>query len=371
VIVFYTINRSDTYLFIRVASQYALTEVTGDKSNLRVLQGGEGELLGWHDPDENRRWVQKNKSRELRDKQMSAREAVSRFVKDGDFIASGGFGHVRVSMALVYEIIRQRKHGLALAGKTAVHDADIIISSGCVNRVEAAYTFGHELRGLSPASRRTVEEGRCKVVAEISNAGYQWRFLAGMMGIPFIPSRVLLGTDTLKHSSSKVVKDPFSGKLVCLIPACYPDVAIIHVHRCDKYGNAQIDGILVEDFELSRAARRLIVTTEEIISNDRIRAEPWRTAIPFYVVDAVVEVPYGSHPCQMPILYYYDEEHIGEWLNLSRTPEGVDEYFDRYVHGVATFEDYLELIGGVKKLSYLKKVEQLRAPMKAPWRRRR
>ena len=337
---------------------------------MHVLKEGEGRLLGWHDPDENRRWILKNKSRDLTDKRMSVKEAVSRFIHDEDFIASGGFGHVRVSMALIYEIIRQRKRGLAIAGKTAVHDADILIGSGCVNRVEVAYCFGHELRGLSPASRRAVEAGRCKVVAEISNAGYQWRFLAAMMGVPFVPSRVLLGTDTFKHSSSKVVKDPFSGKPICLIPACYPDAALIHVHRCDKYGNAQIDGILVEDFELSRAARRLILTTEEIIDNERIRGEPWRTVIPFYVVDAVVEVPYGAHPCQMPILYFYDEEHIGEWLNLSRTSEGVEQYFAKYVHSVDTFEEYLELVGGVKKLVYLKKVEQLRAPMKAPWLKR-
>ena len=334
---------------------------------MHVLEVGKGELLGWHDPDENRRWILKNKPRDLKDKRMSAEEAVSKFVHDGGLIASGGFGHVRVSMALIYEIIRQGKRDLALAGKTAVHDGDILVGSGCVNRVEAAYSFGHELRGLSPASRRAVETGKCRVVAEISNAGYQWRFLAAMMGVPFMPARVLLGTETLKYSSSKVVKDPFSGKPLCLVPACYPDVAMIHVHRCDIYGNAQIDGILVEDFELSRAARRLILTTEEIIDNERIRGEPWRTVIPFYVVDAVVEVPYGAHPCQMPLRYFYDEEHIGEWLNLSRTPEGAEEYFEKYVHSVNEFEDYLEIVGGVKKMSYLKRVEQLRAPMKAPW----
>ncbi|KON30700.1 3-oxoacid CoA-transferase [miscellaneous Crenarchaeota group archaeon SMTZ1-55] len=338
---------------------------------MHVLSEGTGEVLGWHDPDENRRWIRKHKSRDLKDKRMGVQEAVTTFIKDGDFIASGGFGHVRVSMALIYEIIRQRKQNLALAGKTAVHDADILISSGCVSKVEAAYCFGHELRGLSPASRRAVETGSCKVVAEISNGGYQWRFLAAMMGVPFIPSRVLSGTDTFKHSSSKLVKDPFSGKSLCLIPACYPDVALIHVHRCDKYGNAQIDGILVEDFELSRAARRLIVTTEEVIDNERIRGAPWRTVIPFYVVDAVVETPYGAHPCQMPLRYFSDEEHIGEWLALSRTSEGVGQYFEKYVYGVDAFDDYLDLVGGIKKLIYLQKVEQLRAPMKAPWLRRR
>jgi len=336
---------------------------------MELLKEGIGELLGWHDPDEARNWVLNNKSRELKDKRMSVKEAVSKFVHDGDFIASGGFGHVRVSMAIVYEIIRQKKRNLAIAGKTAVHDFDILVGSGCVNRAEVAYCFGHELRGLSPASRRMVESGQCKVVAETSNAGYQWRFLAGMMGIPFIPSRNLLGTDTGNYSSCKVVKDSFSGKPINLIPAAYPDVAFIHVHRCDIYGNAQIDAILVEDFELSRCARRLIITTEEIIDNETIRKEPWKTVIPFLVVDAVVEVPYGSHPCEMPGRYYYDEQHIAEWLNLSKTQEGVDKYFNKYVFAVDSFDEYLKLCGGTKKLNYLKRREFLKEPMVAPWRK--
>lgn len=334
---------------------------------MEVLRRGRGELVGWHDPDENRRWIQENKSRELRDKRMTVSEAVSHFVHDGDFIASGGFGHVRVAMAVVYEIIRQGRKHLTMAGKTAVHDLDILVGAGCVDRVEVAYSFGHELRGLSPASRRAVETGRCRVVAETSNAGYQWRFLAGMMGLPFIPTRNLLGTDTFEYSSAVVVKDPFSGKPICLVPACQPDVAFIHVPRCDKYGNAQIDGILIEDFELSRAARRLIITTEEVVDEEVIRSQPWRTSIPFFVVDAVVHVPYGSHPCEMPYLYFFDEEHIAEWLQLSRTDEGVRAYFDKYVHSVPDFSAYLELIGGEKKLNYLREVEHLRMPMVAPW----
>ncbi len=336
---------------------------------MEILKDGKGELLGWHDPDEAREWVINNKSRELKDKTMSISEAVSRFVHDGDFIASGGFGHVRVSMAIVYEIIRQKKRNLAMAGKTAVHDFDILVGSGCVNKAEVAYCFGHELRGLSKVSRKMVENGKCKVVAETSNAGYQWRFLAGMMGIPFIPSRDLLGTDTGEYSSCKVIKDPFSGKPINLIPAAYPDVAFIHVHRCDMYGNAQIDAILVEDFELSRCARKLILTTEEIVDDEVIRKEPWRTAIPFLVVDAVVKVPYGSHPCEMPGVYYYDEEHIAEWLRLSESEDGVAEYFDKYVYGVDSFENYLQLCGGKKKLNYLKRREFLKEPMIAPWRK--
>lgn len=334
---------------------------------MKIIEEGKGELLGFHDPDEHRAWVAANKSAKPVDKRMTVAEAVDRFVKDGSYIASGGFGHIRVAMAIIYEIIRQRKRNLAIAGKTAVHDFDILVGAGCISKCETAYSFGHELRGLSPASRRAVETGRVKVVAETSNAGYQWRFLGGMLGVPFIPSRNLLGTDTLRYSSAKVAIDPFTGKPITLIPSANPDVALMHVPRCDKYGNCQIDGILIMDFELARAARRLIVTTEKIIDEEEIRAAPWRTVIPHMYVDAVCEVPYGSHPCQMPYLYFFDEEIIGEWLSMSKTDEGAQEFFEKYVFSVKDFSEYLELIGGKKKLEHLKRVEHLEESMRAPW----
>ncbi len=334
---------------------------------INITDEGLGKLIGWIDPDENRQWIMENKSKAFNDKRMNEKEAVKKFVKDEDFIAMGGFGHVRVSMSIIYEIIRQKKRNLTMAGKTAVHDLDLLVGAGCVNNVEVAYSFGHELRGLSPASRRAVETGKCKITGEISNAGYQWRFLAAMMGLPFIPTRVLLGTDTFKHSSAKVIKDPYSKKPICLLPACYPDVGIIHVPRCDKYGNAQIDGIMVEDFELSRAARRVIITTEKIVDNKTIRQEPNKTVIPFYLVDAIVEVPFGAHPCQMPYLYFFDENHISEWLSISKTDEGVENYLKKYVYYVDDFNQYLKLIGGAKKIEQLKRIEHLEEPMVAPW----
>ena len=328
---------------------------------------GEGQLLGWHDPDEQRKWIRENKPRRMTDKRMDLQQAVSKFVSDGDFLAMGGFGHVRVSMASIYEMIRQTKRCLTLAGKTATHDCDLLLSSGVVDRIEVAYSFGHELRGLSPASRRSVEEGRVKVLGEVSNAGIQWRFKAAAMGLPFLPARVMLGTDTFVKSSSIVVNDPYSGKKVMLVPACYPDVSFIHVHRCDRFGNSQIDGVSIMDWDLARAARRLVITTEKVVEDDAIRREPSKTMIPFFCTDAVVEVPYGSHPANMPFLYYSDEDHIAEWLNLSKSDAGVDEYFQKYVHGVKSFGEYVELVGGRKKMERLRDIELLRAQTTAPW----
>lgn len=326
--------------------------------SMQILAEGCGELIGWHDPDENRAWIRANKPRGLTDKRMEVGEAVKRFVRDGDYAAVGGFGHIRIPMALIYEIIRQRRRNLVIAGKTAVHDIDLLIGGGCVSKVECAYAFGHELRGLSPAGRRAVESGQVQVTAELSNAAYQWRFLAGMMGIPFIPVRNLAGTDTFVHSSAIKVTDPWSGKPVVLLPAAYPDVALMHVPRCDRFGNAQIDGIPVEDIELARASRRVILTTEEIVDEEMIRTEPCRTAIPFYAVDAVCEVPFGAHPTQMPYLYFFDEPHIRTWLTDSKTEAGAQAYLDKYVYGVPDFAAYLDLIGR-EKLEALRALEQI------------
>ena len=331
---------------------------------------GQGELLGWLEPDEARRWMAEKKSRSLDDKKMPLTDAVEQFTQDGDYFAMGGFGHIRVSMAAIYEMIRQGRKKMTLAGKTAVHDVDVLIGGGVVDRVDCAYSFGHELRGLSATGRRAVEEGRVKVVAEISNAGFQWRFKAASMGLPFIPTRVMLGTDTLRYSSAKVVECPFTGKPLCLLPACYPDFAFIHVHRCDIHGNAQIDGTVIEDRELAMAAKRLIITTEEIVDEEDIRLAPDRTAIPHFLVDAVCEVPYGSHPGNMPLLYYSDEEHMAEWLRLSRTEDGVKEYMNRFVFGVKDFIGYIELVGGKEKMEYLRKLEALEVPLRGLWARR-
>ena len=319
------------------------------------------------DPDEARAWMVENKSRQLKDKRMPLKEAVSRFTHDGDYCAFGGFGHVRFSMAGIYELVRQRRRRLAIAGKTAVHDVDVLVASGVVDRVDCAYSFGHELRGLSPAGRRAVEGGKVRVVAELSNAAFQWRFRAAAMGLPWIPARTMLGTDTLRYSVAKVVEDPMTGKPLALLPACYPDFAFIHVHRCDRYGNAQIDGTIIEDRELALAAKRLIITTEKVIDEEEIRRAPDRTVIPFFVVDAVCEVPYGSHPGNMPLLYYSDEEHMAEWLSLSRAEEGVERYLQKYVYPVEDFKEYVELVGGAEKMEKLRRIEALEEPMTAPW----
>jgi acyl CoA:acetate/3-ketoacid CoA transferase alpha subunit len=334
---------------------------------MELIDEGNGKLVGWEHPDEVRAWKEEHKSRAVEDKRMTAVEAVETYIDDGDLIASGGFGHVRISTPILHELIRQDVQELVMSGKTAVFDIDLLLATGVVSEVEVAYSFGHEARGLAPASRRKIESGEAEVVAEASNAALQWRFLAAMMGVPFLPTRILAGTDTYEKSSAKRVEDPWTGDPVTLVPACYPDVSFIHVTKADKYGNAVIDGISVEDPQLAAASKRLILTAEEIVDNDEIRDNPDATVIPFFMVDGVVEAPYGSHPGEMPYQYYFDEEHYGEWIDASQSEEGVEEYVEEYIAGTDDYEEYLEAVGGEEKLAELEAIEHYEQEVDYPW----
>jgi acyl CoA:acetate/3-ketoacid CoA transferase alpha subunit len=282
---------------------------------MNVIASGIGELIQPPDMNAFREW-NRRKSKALVDKRMSEQEAIARFVHEGDYLGTELYGTVRAPMSLTRELIRQGKRDLRLAGQ-GVTELDLIIAAGLVKAMDFTY-IGLEVYGVSNALRRAVESGQIEKVVEWSNGGITWRFKAASMGVPFIPVRAMLGTDTFNYSAAKAVECPFTGEMVCLLPALILDVGLIHVHRADKYGNAQIDGISGFAFEMSRACKRLIISAEEIVPSDEIRRYPDRTIIPYYLVDAVVEAPFGSYPGEMCYLYERDEERIKEWVAASK-----------------------------------------------------
>lgn len=308
---------------------------------MKVLESGCGEML--QPPDVNAfREHNRAKPKRLIDKRMTEAEAVSRFVHDGDYIGTELYGTVRCPQSLVNEIIRQRKANLRVAGQ-GVYELDVLLGAGLVSALDHTY-IGMEVYGISNCLRREVESGRVKCV-DWSNAGIAWRFKAAAMGVPFIPVRSMLGTDTLKYSAAKVVKCPFTGDPIALLPALILDVGLIHVHRADKFGNAQIDGISGFAFEMARASKRLIISTEEIIDTALIRTQPDRTMIPYYLVDAVVHAPFGSHPGEMCYFYERDEPQIKKWVQASKTVEGTQAYLEEYIYNLADHQAYLDWIG--------------------------
>jgi len=310
---------------------------------VHIIESGIGELIHPPDLDAFRQWNREKKSRALLDKVMTEEEAVARFVYDGCYIGTELYGTVRCPMTLVREVVRQGKQDLRVAGQ-GVTELDLWLGAGLVKTLDITY-IGLEVFGVSSALRRAVESGQVEKVVEWSNGGITWRFKAASMGVPFIPARAMLGTDTLKYSAAKVVECPFTGVKVCLIPALILDVGLIHVHRADRYGNAQIEGISGFAFEMSRACKRLIISAEEIVDSEVIRRAPDRTMIPYYLVDAVVHAPYGAHPGEMVYCYARDEEQLREWVSASRAEESTQVYLDKYVHNLADHQAYLDLVG--------------------------
>lgn len=307
-----------------------------------ILQSGMGELIQPFDLDDFREWNRTQKSRKLVDKLMSEQEAVSEFVYDGCYIGTELYGTVRAPMSLAREVVRQGAKDLRVCGQ-GVLELDLWLAAGMVKKLDITY-IGLEVYGTSSALRRAVESGQVEKCVEWSNGAITWRMKATAMGVPFLPTRSMLGTDTLAYSAAKVIEDPFTGVKVALLPALVLDVALIHVHRADKYGNCQIEGISGFAAEMARACKRLIVSAEEIVPTEEIRKNPDRTIIPYYLVDAVVHAPYGSHPGEMAYMYGRDEPGIKEWVDMSKTAEGAKEYLDKYVYGPKNHDEYLELI---------------------------
>jgi hypothetical protein len=175
------------------------------------------------------------------------------------------------------------------------------------------------------------------------------------MGVPFLPTRNLLATDTLTYSGAKVVQDPFTGKPIALVPAVNPDVGLVHVHQCDIYGNARCFGPGVSPLETAMASKRTIISTEEIITTDDIRKEPSKTTIPYYMVDAVVYAPFGCLPGGTQGIYEMDVAHFLEFMDASRDESKMVAYLDKYVYSVASHEGFLEKRVGTARLLELKR----------------
>jgi acyl CoA:acetate/3-ketoacid CoA transferase alpha subunit len=309
---------------------------------MRVISEGRGPMLQPPDVNAFREW-NRRKPKGLVDKRMSEAEAIRRFVHDGDYLGTELYGSVRAPMSLVRELIRQGRKDLRVAGQSVL-EIDLLLGASMVKATDFTY-IGLELYGVSNVLRREVDSGNLEQIVEWSNAGLAWRFKAAAMGVPFLPMRSMLGTDTFNFSAAKVVECPFTGDPIGLVPALILDVGLIHVHRADRYGNAQIDGISGFAYEMSRASRRLILSAEQIVDTEVIRAHPDRTIIPYYLVDAVVEAQFGSHPGEMCYDYERDEPAIKEWVEASKTAEGTRAYLERYVYGPSDHAAYLELIG--------------------------
>ncbi len=317
------------------------------------------------------------------EKVMTAAEAVSRFVRPGSTVGMGGQNIGRCPVALAHEIIRQRIGELTVVGCNLSISMDQLVGAGLVRRTICG-SGNLERFGTTFCWRRAIEDGTLEV-EDYSHLAMVTRFLAGEMGVPFMPTRSLLGSDLLRaaekvapagglggtagrtappttpHPDRPVVIDnPWNpGEPVVLVPALRPDVSIVHVQRADAVGNVVIEGFATHEPEMMRASRHVVVSCEELVPNDEIRAHPEQTTVPFVHVSAVVVQPFGAYPTSTYRYYDYDPVHVAAYQAAARGGAGaVREYLRAHVWQCARFDDYLQRAAGRERLEALRRAMQ-------------
>ncbi len=276
-------------------------------------------------------------------KVCSLKEAVASYVKDGDTLYAAGFTHL-IPFAAGHEIIRQGRKNLTLARATPDLIYDQMVAAGCARKVIFSY-MGNPGVGSLRIVRSELEAGRLEW-EEYSHFGMITRLSAGASGLPFLPMKQTGAADLEKSNPNiRRVTDPYSGEEVVVVPALNPDVAIVHVQRADRSGNAHIWGILGEQKEAAFAARHVILTAEELVDEDVIRSDPNRSMIPGFIVDAVCEVPFASHPSYTQGYYDRDNAFYLSWDQISESPEAVRAWLDEWVYGVQDRAEYWQKLG--------------------------
>lgn len=300
-----------------------------------------------------------------KDKRMTINEAVE-LIKDGDTLTFSGFTIWRRPMAMVYEIVRQRKKDLHLIEVNSGTHGEVLIGAGCVKIWESCW-IGHELFGkLGANMARKLKSGEL-IVEDYSHVHMVMRLAAGAMGVPYLPTRASLGTDILNpeydvlgkkglrngtnpkipDKKFEYSKDPFYGEQgdIILVPAARPNVCIAHVQQVGEEGTVRVLGQRYSDSEAMKAADTLIVVAEEIVPEEVIRREPTANLIPHYLVDAIVEQPWGAHPTGCFGFYEVDGSFIRDFYNQTKTQEGFDAWAEEWILKVGDFNEYLYKLG--------------------------
>lgn len=286
---------------------------------------------------------------------VSMQEAAAA-IPDGAHLALSGFAITRSPVAFVHELIRQGKKELTISQCIGAFETDLLVGAGAVKRLIYA---GGSLDRPGPLHNvnRAIAAGTIEA-SEYSGHSIALRYLAGSLGIPYIPAYTILGSEILenllkeKNPEAALGECPFTGDKVVMLKALRPDYAVIHVPRTDSEGNAIIYGPRW-DLEAALASDEVILTTDEIFSGELTAQLVQEVAIPALRVKMIAHQPFGAHPTSVYTRYDYDRRHVDEYVSYASTPEGMKEYLDKYVYGVSCFDEYLELIGGLKRINEL------------------
>ena len=294
----------------------------------------------------------------MTDKVKTVAEVVQT-VPDGSHIALGGFAINRCNIVVAHELIRQRKKNLMLSQGVVGLDTDLLVGAGLVSRLIMG---GGSLDRFGPVHCvNRARETRSVDAHDYSSLTICFRYLAGALGISFIPVKSLLSSEILERletgSAAKDIKRmhcPFTGEEYLLLRALNPDISFVHVQIADREGNSQIHGARWENEEQAKASRRVIVITEEVVPTEYIQRHPEQTIIPAHRVEAVIHQPYGAHPTAVFQCYDYDADHLKLYVNHSKAIERFPEYVNKYILGTENHWEYLEKVGGLSRMNELK-----------------
>jgi glutaconate CoA-transferase, subunit A len=300
----------------------------------------------------------------VKSKVMSVETAVQRLMNDGAHISIGGFTLNRNPMAAVYEIIRQGFRNLHVYAHSNGTGVDELIGAGCVDKLEIAYAGNGKTAATCIRFREAVQKGTLKV-EDYSNFMMSLRFLAGAMGVPFMPTLSGLGSEItttwgfskkMRQADPKMVDDklvimdnPFGtwgdASKVVLVPAINPDVTFIHVQKADTMGTCRIDGLTFADVEQAKASRHVVVTCEELVEPEDLRELPELNQIPFLHISAVCHVPYGGYPTAVYRHYDYDSTYLRAYAAAAKDDDKFVTFQEKYLYGVQNHQGLLSLIG--------------------------
>jgi glutaconate CoA-transferase subunit A len=296
------------------------------------------------------------------DKLCSLHDAIARDVENGMSIAMGCGLESLIPFAASHEIIRQRKTDLTLICPISDMQFDQLIGAGCVKKLIAAWV-GNVAAGLGHNYRRAAEAGipRPIEIEEHSNFTIGLGLQAAASGLPFLPTKTVKGSDFANGEQFELVSCPFTGEELLAVRAIRPDVAILHVQRADREGNAHVWGNFGVMHEAALAAKKVILTSEEIVDHEVILSDPNRTVIPGFVVSSVVHEPFGAHPSPTQGYSRRDDDFYFEYHKATRTREGFEQWLQTYVHGVKDHRSFLNLLGS-ERIATLKPQGDLFAP---------
>ena len=280
------------------------------------------------------------------DKLRSLHDSIAADVHDGMAIAMGCGLESLIPFAASHEMIRQEKKDLTLICPISDIQFDQLIGAGCVKKLIASWV-GNVAAGLGHNYRRAAETRIPNPIEieEHSNFTIGLGLQAAASGLPFLPTRSIKGSDFAASGQFKQVNCPFTGEELLAVRAIRPDVAILHVQRADREGNAHVWGNFGVMREAAFAAKTVILTYEKIIDHELILSDPNRTVIPGFIVSSVVHQPFGSHPSPTQGYARRDDDFYFEYHKATRTREGFKQWLDTWVLGVKDHSEFVQLLG--------------------------